>query len=58
MFLKILVSFFSIAVLVKNFSYAKYEYENNSNKFGAASIAIFSFVSVIVLNVVLFIIRF
>lgn len=58
MFLKLLVSFFSVVVLVKNFSYAKYEYTTNNNKFGATSIAFFSFVSIIVLNVVLFVIRF
>ena len=58
MFLKILVSIFSIAILLKNFSYAKYEYSTNKNLLGSSSIAIFSFITVVFLNVVLFFINF
>ena len=58
MFLKLLVCLFSIIVLVKNFSYAMYEYRINENSVGAACVCVFSFVSVVWLNAVLFFIRF
>lgn len=58
MFLKILVSIFSIAVLIKNFSYAKYELKTNQNILGAISVSIFSFTTMLILNIVLFFIKF
>ena len=58
MFLKILVSIFSIIVLIKNFSYAKYELNTNQNKLGAISIGIFSFATTFILNTILFFIKF
>ena len=58
MFLKILISIFSIAILIKNFSYAKYELNTNQNMLAAISIGIFNFVTVVILNVVLFFIQF
>ena len=54
MFLKILVSIFSIAILVKNFSYTKYELKTNQNKLGAISIGIFGFIATVALNVIYF----
>jgi len=58
MFLKILVSIFSILVLIKTLSYAKYEYKTNSNIFGAVCITILSLISTFALNFALFLIRF
>lgn len=58
MFLKILVSLFSLAILVKNFSYSKYEYNVNKNTVGAASVLSFSFITIIILNIILFFIKF
>lgn len=58
MFFKLLVSLFSILVLFKNFSYSMYEYNTNKNIVGSVSVASFSFVTVVFLNVVLFFIKF
>ena len=58
MFLKILVSFFSVLVFVKNISFSMYEYDINKNSIGAVCVVVVSFVSLIVLNVVLFLIKF
>lgn len=58
MFLKILVSFFSVLVFVKNISFSMYEYDINKNIFGAICVAAVSFISLIVLNLVLFFIKF
>ena len=58
MFLKLFVFVFSIMVLVKNLSYSMYEYKINKNPVGATCVIVVSFVSVIVLGVVLFFIRF
>ncbi len=58
MFLKLIICIFSILVLVKNISYSMYEYKTNKNITGAISVTLFSFVAVIVLNVVLFFIKF
>ena len=54
MLLKLIVSLFSIIILFKNFSYAKYEYHINKNSLGATFVSIFSFFSVCALNLVLF----
>ena len=58
MFLKLLVSLLSIIILVKNFSYAIYEYKTNSNTIGSISVIIVSFITVLIFNIVLFIIKF
>lgn len=58
MFLKLLVSVFSLCILVKNFSYAKYEYKANKNIVGSLSIAIFSLISILFLNYIIFFIKF
>ena len=58
MFLKILVSVFSFIVLAKNISYSMYEYNTNKNIFGAFSIGLLSFFSVVLLNIVLFFINY
>ena len=58
MFLKILVSFFSVLVFVKNISFSMYEYDINKNSIGAVCVVVVSFVSLSVLNVVLFLIKF
>ena len=58
MFLKLLVSLFSIFILVKNLSYAIYEYKTNTNAVGATCVALVSFTTVVFLNVVLFFIKF
>ena len=58
MFLKILVSFFSVLVFIKNISFSMYEYDINKNSIGAVCVVVVSFVSLIVLNVVLFLIKF
>ncbi len=58
MFLKILVSLFSILILIKNCSYSMYEYKINKNSVGATSILVFSTITVIILNLVLFFIKF
>ncbi len=58
MFLKILVSIFSIFVFIKNVSFSKYENDVNKNLLGSLSIMLVSFVSVVSLNVVLFFIDY
>lgn len=58
MFLKIIVSFFSILVFIKNISFSIYEHDNNKNNIGAACVAVLSFISSVVLNIVLFFIKF
>ena len=58
MFLKLLISLFSILILIKNFSYAMYEYDTNKNAIGAVCVALLSLSSVAVLNIVLFFIKF
>ncbi len=58
MFLKLLVCVFSVMVLVKNFSYAIYEYKVNKNFVGSACVSVVSLVSVVLLNAILFFIRF
>lgn len=58
MFLKLLVSIFSICILIKNLSYAKYEFKTNKNVIGSFSITVFSFISICFLNYVLFFIKF
>ena len=58
MFLKILVSIFSIFVFIKNVSFSKYENDVNKNLLGSLSIMLVSFVSVVFLNVVLFFIDY
>ena len=58
MFLKLLVSFFSIIILIKNLSYAMYEHRINKNAIGSASICVTSLLGVVILNVVLFFINF
>ncbi len=58
MFLKILVSLFSIFVLIKNSSYSMYEHKINNNSVGAISNFVFSLITVIALNSVLFLIKF
>lgn len=58
MFLKVLVSLFSLLILVKNFSYSMYEYNVNKNTIGAVSVLSLSFVTIIILNTVLFFIKF
>jgi len=58
MLLKLLVCFFSIMVLIKNFSYAMYEYKVNQNSVGAACVSVVSFICFVWLNAVLFFIKF
>lgn len=58
MFLKILVSLFSILVLIKNISYSMYEYKVNQNVVGAITVSAVSIISIGILNVVLFLIKF
>ena len=58
MFLKIFISTLSILVLIKNSSYSMYEYSNNRNTIGAVSVFLFSLISVMFLNIVLFAIKF
>lgn len=58
MFLKLLVCFFSIAILIKNISYSKYELCTNHNIIGAISIGVFSFAATLFLNMALFFIKF
>ena len=58
MFLKLLVCIFSIVVLVKNISYAKYEFKINNNKLGSLSVAVISIFSFFILNYILFFIKF
>ena len=58
MFLKILVSLFSILVLTKNISYSIYEYKVNQNIVAAVSVSAISIITIIILNIVLFLIRF
>lgn len=58
MFLKLLVSFFSIAILIKNVSYSKYELCTNHNILGAISIGVFSFATTLFLNIALFFIKY
>lgn len=58
MFLKVLVSIFSILVFIKNILYSVYEYRTNENIVGALSVAATSFFSVVVLNIVLFFIKY
>ena len=58
MFLKVLVSIFSILVFIKNVLYSVYEYRTNENIVGALSVAATSFFSVVVLNIVLFFIKY
>lgn len=58
MFLKLLVSLFSIFILIKNFSYAIYEFNTNKNKIGAVSVVVLSIISISILNIVLFFIKF
>lgn len=58
MFLKVLVSLFSLLILVKNFSYSMYEYNVNKNTIGSVSVLSLSFVTIIILNTVLFFIKF
>ncbi len=58
MFLKILVSLFSILVLIKNMSYSKYEYDVNKNVIAAITVCCVSVFSIGVLNIVLFFIKF
>ena len=58
MFIKLFVSLFSILVLIKNFSYAMYEYRTNENVVGSVTVALVSFITVAFLNVVLFFIKF
>ena len=58
MFLKILVSIFSIFVFIKNVSFSKYENDVNKNLLGSLSIILVSLVSVVFLNVVLFFIDY
>ena len=58
MFLKLLISFFSLLILSKNTSYAIYEFNTNKNIFGAISIFLFSIISVSILNTVLFFINY
>lgn len=58
MFLKILVSVFSIFVFIKNVSYSKYENDVNKNLLGSLSVVLVSFVSLVFLNVVLFLIDY
>ncbi len=58
MFLKLLVSLFGILAFIKNISYSIYEYKNNSNTVGAFFVCSLSFVSITILNLVLFFIKF
>lgn len=58
MFLKLLVSLFSILVFVKNISYSVYEYRDNENTVGAFCVVFFSLLSITILNIVLFFIKF
>lgn len=58
MFLKLLVSLFSILVLLKNISYSIYEYNTNKNTSGAVTVLLTSIISVSFLNIVLFAIKF
>ena len=54
MLLKLLVCIFSIVILVKNISYAKYEYTVCNNSIGAVCISVFVFITVTLLNIILF----
>lgn len=58
MFLKVLVSLFSIIALLKNISYSIYEYKNNKNYIGCVSIIALSLLSFVIINTVMFFIKF
>lgn len=51
--MKVIVSIISIWVLLKNISYAIYEYKTNKNVVGAITVAALNIICFIFLNVVL-----
>ncbi len=52
--MKILVCILSIWILIKNLSYAVYEYKVNNNVSGSLSIAIFNVVCFVFANIAIF----
>lgn len=58
MFLKLLVSLFSFIILAKNIVYSIYEFNINKNTLGAICVSLFSFISILTINIILFFIRF
>ncbi len=52
--MKLIVCILSIWILIKNISYAIYEYKVNNNVGGSLTVAIFNIICTIFVNVVLF----